>query len=102
MKHLTLISHTNVQQELNDYLNSTKQVPGFTISHVEGHGLEVEDDAFLSARDKTIGHTPRLRIDILLEDNDVESVLASIRAVIPDIKNQGIYWVTSVEKTGRL
>ena len=55
MKHLTLIIHTNVQQDMANQLRSLEQVSGFTFSHAEGHGVEVESDPFLSARDKVVG-----------------------------------------------
>ncbi len=69
MKILTLIIHTNAQQALTDQLRTLEQVSGFTFSHAEGHGTEIVSDAFLSARDKVVGHTPRVRVDILLEDS---------------------------------
>ena len=102
MKHLTLIIHTNVQQDLADQLRSLEQVPGFTFSHVEGHGVQVEHDPFLSARDKVVGYTPRVRVDILLEDSDVDSVLEILRSTTHGIEGHGIYWVTAVEQNGRL
>ena len=107
MKHLTLISHTNAQQDLADQLRGMeKQVSGFTFSHVEGHGVQVESDPFLSARDKVVGYTPRVRVDILLEDGDVESVLDILRHTTSDAGSadiyQGIYWITAVEQNGRL
>jgi len=102
MKHLTLIIHHNVQQDLADQLRSLEQVSGFTFSHVEGHGVQSERDPFLSARDKVVGYIPRVRVDILLEDNVVDSVLDTLRNTAQGIKGHGIYWVTPVEKNGRL
>lgn len=102
MKKLTLIIHTNAQQALADLLRTIDQVPGFTFSHVEGHGLEVEEDSFLSARDKVVGYIPRIRTDILLEDGDVDVVLAKLRDKENNVAGQGIYWVTAVEKGGHL
>ena len=102
MKHLTLIIHTNAQQDLADQLRTMEQVPGFTFCHVEGHGTQVESDSFLSARDKVVGYTPRVRVDILLEDNNVMTVLDSLRNTTYGIEGQGIYWVTAVEHNGRL
>jgi len=102
MKCLTLIIHTDTQQELTDQLHNLENVSGFTFNHVEGHGLEIENDAYLSARDKTVGYTPRIRLDILLEDNYLDSVLEAIRKTTLNIKDQGIYWVTPVEQQGRL
>lgn len=102
MKHLTLIVHTNMQQDLSDQLRSMDQVSGFTFSHVEGHGVQVENDPFLSARDKVVGYTPRVRVDILLQDADVDMVLETLRTSMSGIKGQGIFWVTAVEKNGQL
>jgi nitrogen regulatory protein P-II 1 len=102
MKHLTLIIHTNAQQDMADQLRSLEQISGFTFSDAEGHGVEVESDPFLSARDKVVGYTPRIRVDILLEDGDVDLVLESLRKTTYGIEGQGIYWVTAVEQSGHL
>ena len=77
-------------------------VAGFTFSHAEGHGVQVEHDPFLSTRDKVVGYTPRVRVDILLEDDDVDPVLETLRNTTYGVKDHGIYWVTDVEHNGRL
>jgi nitrogen regulatory protein P-II 1 len=102
MKNLTLIIHTNAQQDLADRLRGLEQVQGFTFSHVEGHGAHVDQDPFLSSRDKVVGYTPRVRVDILLRDADLDAVLDTLRAARNGVDGQGIYWVTMVEKSGRL
>lgn len=102
MKILTLIVHTNVQQVLVDQLSSLEQVSGFTFSQAEGHGTEIESDAFLFARDKVVGYTPRLRVEILLEDKNVEAVLAMLRRQEHEIAGQGVYWISPVENGGHL
>ncbi len=102
MKNLTLIIHTNAQQDLADRLRAMEQVPGFTFSHVEGHGVQVESDPFLSARDKVVGYTPRVRVDILLKDADVNTVLDTLKSTRNGGDAHGIYWITAVEKNGRL
>lgn len=102
MKILTLIIHTNVQQELADLLRTIDKVPGFTFSHVEGHGSETEKDAFLSARDEVVGYVPRVRFEILLEDVDVDVVLTRLCGKENSLAGQGAYWVTPVEKGGHL
>lgn len=99
MKHLTLIIHKNVQQDLADKLRTLVQVSGFTFSPAEGHGVQVESDPFLSARDKVVGYTPRVRVDILLEDSDLELVLDSLCSN-NGVGGHGIYWVTAVEQSG--
>ena len=102
MENLVLVLHGNVQQELADMLRSLDQVQGFTFTHVEGHGTQVEHDPFQSARDRVVGYVPRIRVDILLEDVDVAPVLAALREADNGIAGQGIYWVTTAEQHGRL
>ena len=102
MKNLTLIIHTNAQQDLADQLRSMELVSGFSFSHVEGHGVQAESDPFLSARDKVVGYTPRVRVDLLLEDNDVDSILNNLRKSIKGMENHGVFWITAVEQSGRL
>ena len=74
MKLLTLVVHTDVQQDLARLLRSMDQVSGFTFTHAEGHGEEQETDKFLSAKDKVVGYAPRIRTELLLEDNDLNAV----------------------------
>lgn len=102
MKHLTLVVHGNVQPDLADTLRSLDQVQGFTFTHVEGHGTHIEHDPFQSARDRVVGYVPRIRVDILLEDADVESVLTILGKEDTGFAGLGIYWVTGVEQYGRL
>ncbi|MDH5571547.1 MAG: DUF3240 family protein [Gammaproteobacteria bacterium] len=102
MKNLVLIVHANIQDDLADLLRALDDVPGFTFSHVEGHGATVAQDPFLSARDKVVGYTPRVRVDILLQDADVDPVLQTLRTPDNGIKGHGIYWVTNVEQNGRM
>jgi len=88
--------------KLGDVRAALEQVQGFTFSHVEGHGAQVEHDPFLSVRDKVVGYTPRVRVDVLLEDADVDTVLDTLRKTRNGFDGQGIYWVTTVEKSGGL
>ena len=102
MKLLTLIVHTNVQQELSDLLRSIDQVTGYTFTHLEGHGSEIEKDSFELAREETIGYVSRIRTDILLKDEDAETVLNQICDKEHNISGQGMYWITAVEKGGEI
>lgn len=102
MKHLTLIIHTSGQLDMADKLRSLEQVSGFTFSQVEGHGVQVETDPLLSARDKVVGYTPRVRVDVLLADDQVESVLETLRNSTSGVGHRGLFWVTAVEQSGCL
>ena len=102
MKHLIMVIHKSTQQDLADHLRALKEVSGFTFCQVEGHGVQMEDARLVSARDKVVGFTPRVRVDILLDDADVDTVLDSIRSATQGIAGRGIYWVTAVEQNGHL
>lgn len=102
MKNLTLIVHADLEQALADVLRGLKQVSGFTFSHVEGHGAQDERDPLLSARDRVVGYTPHVRVDLVLEDEDVAKVLAALREANCGVADRGVYWVTPVVQHGRL
>ena len=102
MKNMVLIIQASMQQDLADHMRTLTQVTGFTFSHVEGHGSQVEHDPLLSVRDKVVGYTPRVRVDILLEDADVANVLDGISQNLPGVKGHGVYWVYDVDRHGRL
>lgn len=102
MKLLTLIVHTNVQEKLTEQLRSIEQITGFTFCHAEGHGTEPEPDNYLSAHDASIGLAPSLRVEMLIEDANIDVVLAKLRSSEGNVTGQGIYWVSSVEQGGHL
>ena len=102
MKQLSMVVQANVQQDLADRLRGIEHVQGFTFSHVEGHGRHTGDDRALSPRDKVVGYVPRVRVDILLDEADISSVLEGLRCADCGITGNGVYWVVSVEQYGRL
>lgn len=102
MKILTLVIHATVQQDVADILRSLPQISGFAFTHVEGHGPQTDNDPFLSAHDKVVGYVPRVRAEIMLRDEDVDVVLAAVCGAACSARGQGIYWITPVERHGRL
>ena len=102
MKNLTLIVHTDIKQALADALRDLKEVEGFTFTQVEGHGPQGASDAFLSARDHVVGYVPHVRVDLVLDDADVDKVLAALQASSHGVAGRGVYWVTHLERQGRL
>lgn len=101
MKNLTLIVRADIEQSLADVLRTVPGVPGFTFMRVEGHGPQDERDPELSARDRVVGYTPHVRVDLVLEDGHVDAVLAVLRESDCGISGRGVYWVAPVE-SGRL
>ena len=102
MKLLTLIVHTNVQEKLTEQLRSMEQITGFTFCRAEGHGTEPETDNYLSAHDSAIGIAPGLRVEMLIEDANIDVVLKKLLSSEGNIAGQGIYWVSPVEQGGHL
>ena len=102
MKHLVLIIHANLKLDASDLLQSINSIEGFTLTSVEGHGAQSVHDPFLSTKDKVVGYTPRMRVDLLLEDANVAPVLAALRKSEIGLREHSIYWVTDVVEYGRL
>ena len=102
MKNLTLIVHTDIKQALADALRGLKGIEGFTFTPVEGHGPQGTRDAFLSARDHVVGYVPHVRVDLVLDDTDVDKVLAALQASHYGVAGRGVYWVTHLERQGQL
>ncbi len=101
MKNITIVINAGAQLALADSLRALEQVDGFTFSHVEGHSHHSEEDPFLSARDKVVGYVPKIRVDILLADEDVDATL-TVLTTQDSLGEPGVYWVTPVEQQGRL
>ena len=102
MKNLTLIVHADSEQTLADTLRGFRTVRGFTFTHVEGHGAQDERDPQFSERDRVVGYTPHVRVDIVLEDEDLDTVLAALQRSSCGVTGRGVYWVTDVMRQGRL
>jgi len=103
MINLTVIIHTDDRQNLIFQLRAMEQVAGFTTHHAEGHGIEKEQDAFLSSRDNMVGSVPRIRCDIVLHRNNLDAVLEMIRCERERGALSAVYyWVTAVDQEGYL
>lgn len=103
MKNLTLIVHTDAQQMIADILRALPRIKEFTFTHVEGHGAYDAENQSYSARDLVVGYTPQVRVDILLNDKDIDGVLETLRASENgSFAGRGLYWVTEAERLGRL
>jgi len=101
MKKLSIVVHTSLQQELADCLRSLK-LKSFMFSHTEEHSSQLKQDAFLSARDKVVGYVPKVRVDILLEDERAKTLIDELRGSGVSFAGKGSYWVGDVEKVGEL
>jgi len=100
--NLTILAHADIKQALADVLRAMPEVGGFTFTGVEGHFPQDERDAMLSARDRVVGYTPHVRIDMILDEADVDKVLETMRGGNCGVTGRCIYWVTPVIKMAKL
>lgn len=101
MKKLSIVVHTSLQQELADCLRSMK-LKSFMFSHIEEHSSQSSHDPFLSARDKVVGYAPKVRVDILLEEEQATTLLNEIKSSGLSLAGKGLYWVCDVDTVGEL
>jgi len=101
MKKLSMVVHTSLQQELADLLRSL-QLESFMFSHIEEHSSQLEHDPFLSARDKVVGYVPKVRVDVILEDDRAMTMLEEIRNSKISFNGKGLYWISNLEESGAL
>ena len=99
MKNLVLVVNAGLHQAVTDALR-TLEVKVFTVAHVEGHGTQPASEERLSARDRVVGFVPRVRIDILLADKEVDKVVSALSAPGAALSGHGTYWVSPVERDG--
>ncbi len=102
MKMLNLIIRASMQYDLADRLRTVEKVSGFTFTPVQGRGSHAEADPLQSARDRVAGYAPRIKVEILLPDNEVQSVLDRLRDTLAHDRSHGSYWIIQVEDSGRL
>ena len=101
MKILVLVVHSSVLQIVTDELRRLG-VAGFTVSHVEGHGPHTAEDWFLSTHDRVVGFVPRVRIDVVLPEEQVGAILDSLSTPTTGLGGHGTFWVSAIERLGQL
>ncbi len=101
MKKLSMVVHESLQQALADYLRS-QQLQTFMFTHIEEHSSHIERDSFLSARDKVVGYVPQVRVDVIVSEESIKSLLENIWNSDSAFKGKGMYWVTDIDEFGEL
>jgi nitrogen regulatory protein PII len=102
MKCITLIIHSSAKTALIDFFHGFSNVERFTIVDCEGYDESDLRDPLLSTADLVIGFVPRVRIELILQDLKVASVLAELRKPGSVLAGLGVYWITTVEEEGTL
>lgn len=101
MKKLSIVVHTSLQQDLADCLRSLK-LSSFMFSHIEEHSSQLKQDAILSARDKVVGYVPKVRVDVILDEERAKTVLDELKNSEASLGGKGVYWITHLEEVGEL
>lgn len=96
-----MVVHESLQQALADYLRD-QTLETFMFSHIEEHSSHIEKDSFLSARDKVVGYVPQVRVDVILNEDKIQTLLANIKKSNSAFQGKGIYWVTALDEFGEL
>ena len=102
MKCITLIVHASSKMALSDLFHRIPEIERFTMSDCEGYDESDLKGPFVSTGDRVVGFVPRVRIEVVVEDPAVDSVLESVREPKAGLAGLGIYWVTTVLTEGVL
>ena len=101
MKKFSMVVHSSQQQELADILRGL-HLDCFMFNHIEEHGAQNENDAALSARDKVVGYVPKVRLDVIVDDDRTEALIDEIRNSTFSCTGKNVYWIIDLEVSGRL
>lgn len=101
MKVLTLYAPVSNEGTLLDLLRVQPEVSGFTLTRAEGHSASAHGAQMEAAVDRVVGHVPRLRIELFLEDEGVASVLQCLRQGAGAGLSSISWTVTAIEEQGR-
>ncbi len=101
MKCLSLIINESSKNEIVELMRRLSEVDAYTIFHGEGH-YSSNIQPFESAHDEVLGYVPRIRIDVFLEEKDVEKVIYQIKACSACTAKLGLYWTSTVDQMGNL
>jgi len=99
MKKLSIVVHQSLQQSLADYLRN-QQLDTFMFTHIEEHSSHTRNDFSLSARDKVVGYVPQVRLDAILDVQQINQLLENIQNSNCPFKGKGLYWVSDIDEFG--
>ncbi|MBU3690221.1 MAG: P-II family nitrogen regulator [Actinobacteria bacterium] len=102
MKLITAIIKPFKLDEVKEALKAAG-VTGMTVSEVRGFGRQGGHSETYRGAEYKIDFVPKVRFEIVVDDNVVDSVIASIKAAASTGKiGDGKIWVTSVDRIVRI
>ena len=102
MKCLTLYLHAQATEDALDCLRANPNVSGFTLVRCEGHSLDSSSDWSQAVVDRVVGFVPRVRVEVILESQHVEELLASLQQSLAAAQSHGVWSLVDLEGFGRL
>lgn len=100
MKCLTVVAHSACREALLDCLARNDRVAGYTLSPAEGHSRRSGEDPFETERDLVEGFSPRVRVEIIVQDEDIAGLRDALHTLHHEGRRLGVWWVTSVLNHG--
>jgi nitrogen regulatory protein PII len=91
--------------KLDDVKDALKAIgiQGMTVSEVRGFGRHGGHSETYRGAEYTIEFVPKVRLELVIEDNDVDIVISAIRTAANTGKiGDGKVWITSVERLIRI
>ena len=102
MKLITAIVKPFKLDDVKDALKAIG-IQGMTVSEVRGFGRQGGHSETYRGAEYTIEFVPKVRLELVIEDNDVDNVISAIRTAAYTGKiGDGKVWITSVERLIRI
>ena len=102
MKLITAIVKPFKLDDVKDALKAIG-IQGMTVSEVRGFGRQGGHSETYRGAEYTIEFVPKVRLELGIEDNDVDNVISAIRTAANTGKiGDGKVWITSVERLIRI
>ncbi len=102
MKLVTAVVKPHKWEEVREALE-TFGVTGMTVSEVSGYGRQKGHTEVYRGAEYTIDFVPKVRIELLVDDADVERLLEAVVAAARTGKiGDGKVWVTPLESITRI
>ncbi len=102
MKLVTAVIKPHKWEDVREALE-TFGVTGMTVSEVSGYGRQKGHTEVYRGAEYDIALVPKVRVEIVAEDPDVESIIAAIQSSAATGKiGDGKIWVSPVESVQRV
>ena len=102
MKLITAIVKPFKLDDVKDALKAIG-IQGMTVSEVRGFGRQGGHSETYRGAEYTIEFVPKVRLELVIEENDVDNVISAIRTAANTGKiGDGKVWITSVERLIRI